>query len=475
MRLLGTESYGLVAFFTLLQTWFQLLDMGFTATIAREAARYLGGGSDSRHLRQLLRSLEAIFWAVGLVAALALACASPTIATQWLSARFLPTDVVVASLAIMAFAISLRWISGLYRGAIAGLERQVWLSVFNVAAVSLRFIGVIPVLVHVDSGVIAFFVWQAAVSCLELVVLVAFTYSRIPRPEGGQVGWSWAPLRSVFGFSAIAAFTSGVGVLVGNVDKLILSRTMMLEQYGYFTAAALVASSISLAAAPVATALMPRLTRLSEQKDQDGFFLLYRQATQAIVALAGTGAVVLGVFAEQVLWVWTGNAEFAQGFFMVLVLYAAGNAFLAVTAFQYYLQFARGDIRMHLWGNIGFLLVLVPAIILATLRYGPLGAGIVWVAINALFFLVWVPVVHRRFLPGRHVGWLRRDVLNVLVVPVVAIPLLMLVPNSFQGRWFGGGIIALVGVCLGGLALMRCDLLRPEIRRLLLRLTPGLR
>jgi hypothetical protein len=146
-----------------------------------------------------------------------------------------------------------------------------------------------------------------------------------------------------------------------------------------------------------------------------------------------------------------------------------------VTAFQYYLQFARGDIRMHLWGNIGFLLVLVPAIIVATVRYGALGAGIVWATINALFFLAWVPVVHRRFLPGRHGAWLMHDVLKVLIVPVAAIPLLMIVPDDLHGRWRGGGVIALVGVCLAGVTLMRCDLLRPQIQRVLMRVTPGLR
>jgi O-antigen/teichoic acid export membrane protein len=475
MRLLGAESYGLVAFFALLQTWFQMFDMGFTATISRETARYLGGGSDARHLRQLLRSLEGVFWSVGIVVALVLAIEAPRVATNWLSARELPTRVVVTSIAVMALAVSLRWISGLYRGAIAGLERQVWLSAFNIAVVSLRFIGVIPVLMFVDRGAIAFFVWQATVSCVELAILIGFTYSQIPLPGGGRVGWSWAPLRSVFGFSATVAFTSAVGVIIGQVDKLVLSKLMPLEKYGYFTAAVLAASAISLAAAPVAIALMPRLTQLSERNDEQGFVQLYRQATQTVVAVTSAGAVVLGVLAKQVLWVWTGDLKFAQGYFMVLALYGVGNAFLAVAGFPYFLQFARGDMRMHLWGSIGFLVVLVPVIVVVTLRYGAVGAATAWATMNAMFFLAWVPVVHSRFLPGRHGAWLMHDVLKILIVPLAAIPLLMRVPEDLHGRWLAGGGIVLMGIGLLGLTLAGCDLLRPLMKREFIRLTNRLR
>lgn len=42
--LLGSEPYGLVGFFAMIQAWFMLLDLGLTPTLAREAARYRGGG-----------------------------------------------------------------------------------------------------------------------------------------------------------------------------------------------------------------------------------------------------------------------------------------------------------------------------------------------------------------------------------------------------------------------------------------------
>ena len=47
VRYMGVEAYGLVGFFTMLQGWFMLLDMGLTPTLGREAARFKGGAIDA--------------------------------------------------------------------------------------------------------------------------------------------------------------------------------------------------------------------------------------------------------------------------------------------------------------------------------------------------------------------------------------------------------------------------------------------
>ncbi|NTW89015.1 MAG: oligosaccharide flippase family protein, partial [Desulfobulbaceae bacterium] len=72
IRYMGTEAYGLVGFFAMLQAWFQLLDMGLAPTMARETARFQGGATDALSLRRLLRVLEGIFFGVAIVGATAM-------------------------------------------------------------------------------------------------------------------------------------------------------------------------------------------------------------------------------------------------------------------------------------------------------------------------------------------------------------------------------------------------------------------
>ena len=161
---------------------------------------------------------------------------------------------------------------------------------------------------------------------------------------------------------------------------------------------------------PISSALMPRMTRLHAQGEQAQLIALYRQATQLVTVLAMPVALVLIFFAPQVLWAWTGNAALVHNAAPVLRLYAIGYAFLVVGAFPYYLQYAMGNLRLHLWGNAFLLVLLIPSVVWAAQHYGMVGAGWAWLVANAAYFVIWVPVVHRRFAPGVHVGWLVRDV-----------------------------------------------------------------
>lgn len=424
LKYMGAEAYGLVGFFTMLQAWFNLLDMGLTPTVARETARFRGGATDALSYHRLLRALQLIFFAVALLGGGAMFAFSGLIAGGWLKVQTLPLAQVQLALQLMAVGVALRWMSGLYRGCISGSERLVWLGGFNAFVATLRFVGVLPVLIWVGHSPTVFFSYQMLVAVVELVGLAAKAFCLFPVvPAGLNVGWSQAslltPIRPVLKFSLTIAFTSSVWVLVTQTDKLVLSKLLPLAEYGYFTLAVLAASGVMMISGPISGALLPRMAKLQAEGDEAGLISLYRNATQMVAVIAIPACLVLAFFAEQVLWVWTGDTHAAAQAAPVLRLYALGNGFLALAAFPYYLQFAKGDLKLHLIGNVAFMLLLIPSLVWATWQYGAIGAGYAWLASNALLFLAWVPLVHKRFIKGIHVQWLLRDVGEIVLFSVV--------------------------------------------------------
>ncbi|MBC7604848.1 MAG: oligosaccharide flippase family protein [Ramlibacter sp.] len=475
LRLMGAEAYGLVGFFTLLQAWSLVLDLGMSGTVSREAARHAAGTLEAAALRHLLRSLEWLFWPAGLAMAVLTGLAAPAIAGRWLQIQSLHLPEVELAVALMGLAIGIRWASGLYRGVITGLERQVWLNGFNSLFVSLRFLGVLPVMAIFGATPVPFFAFQALVSTLEFWVLASRTYKWVPLPPGVRAHGSWAALQPVLEFSGGIAVATIVWVFVTQADKLIISNLLPLAEYGFFTAAVMAASAITMFSGAVTQALLPRLTRLAQQQDPAAFIALYRHATELTAALAGPLTLALALFGEPMLWAWTGNRDFAARYAPVLTLYAIGNGFMALAAFPYYLQYARGNLRLHLWGTLGFALVLVPFITAASMRYGPLGAGWVWATSNALFFIFWSAYVHKRLQPGLHRSWLVRDVLRVLVLPcLLGVALAFAFPRD-AGRWWSATLVGVVALLmmLAGLALS--DLARPRLRAICTRLAPRMR
>ena len=260
---------------------------------------------------------------------------------------------------------------------------------------------------------------------VELAGLAAKACGLFPAvPMGQQLGWSptslFTPIKSVLKFSLTIAFTSSVWVMVTQIDKLVLSKLLPLADYGYFTLAVLAASGVMVISSPITSALMPRMARLQAEGDEAGLISLYRNATQMVAVIAIPACLVLALFAEQVLWVWTGDAHTAALAAPVLRLYALGNGFLAMAAFPYYLQFAKGDLKLHLIGNIIFVLLLVPLLVWATWQHGAIGAGYAWLGSNAVYFFSWVPLVHRRFSKGLHWKWLVQDLNQVLTPGLMA-------------------------------------------------------
>ena len=453
LQYMGAEVYGLVGFFTLLQAWFNLLDMGLTPTVARETARFKGGAIDALSYRRLLRALELVFLAIALVGGGAMFVGAGLIAQDWLRVDRLPLSQVELALELMAAGVALRWMAGLYRGCISGAEQLAWLGGFNAAMATLRFVGVLPVLVWVGSSAAVFFSFQVLVALLEFAFLVLKARTLLPvLVPGVALGWSpavlFTPIRGVIKFSLSIAFTSSVWVLVTQTDKLVLSRLLPLADYGYFTLAVLAASGVMILSGPISGALLPRMARLQAEGDEAGLIGLYRNATQMVAVIAVPACLVLAFFAEQVLWLWTRDAQAAAQAAGVLRLYALGNGFLALGAFPYYLQFAKGDLKLHLTGSALFVLLLIPSLVWATWHHGVIGAGYAWLGANAAYFFCWTPLVHRRFAPGLHARWLSRDTGPIVLLALAAMALAYRLVQWPPGRVAALALLALVSVAV---------------------------
>jgi O-antigen/teichoic acid export membrane protein len=458
---MGAEAYGLVAFFAMLQAWFNLLDMGLTPTMARESARFNGGAITVLDYRRLARALEGVFAVVALLGGVLLFALAQPIAARWLNASKLPVGDITTALQLMALIVALRWMCGLYRGVITGAERLVWLSGFNGLIATGRFVLILPVLMFISASPLAFFSYQLGVAVLELIGLALMAYRLLPAISSGQrINWQWAPLRPVLKFSLSIALTSSVWVLVTQTDKLVLSKILPLADYGYFTVAVLVASGIMIMSGPISSALMPRMTRLQAEGQHQQLISVYRQATQLVTVVATPTALVLVLFAPQVLWAWTGDATLVDKAAPVLRLYALGYGFLVVGAFPYYLQYAKGNLRLHLIGSALFVLLLIPSVIWAATHYGMTGAGWAWLVSNGIYLLVWTPLVHRKFSPGLHAGWLLVDIVRLVAMPLTAAALVAQFMSWSDGRI----VLALQLVATGMMLLLLAYLMTGRVQ-----------
>lgn len=427
---MGPESYGLIGFFTLLQNWLVLLDLGMSPTLSREISRFRAGVLSAGNLRYLFNTLRKGFIFIAVICSLAIFFLSNYLSLHWLKIEKLVHDEVVGCIILMGVIVALRWIIGIYKAAVNGFEKLIWLSSFNAIFSTFRFVIVFIFLYMFGGSPVTFFVYQLVVSAVELLIVAIYVSKLLPHVNS-QNKDELKPLKSLVGFSLTIAFTGAVWIVVTQLDKLILSKLLALSEYGYYTLAIQLAGGIQLIGGPISAAILPRMAHLEAEGKHDELIRLYRNATQLIVIVSGVSAMVLVFFSQQVLYSWTGDVVMVEKVSPYLQLYAIGNFLLSVAAFPYYLQYAKGNLRFHLRGNIGFLVFLVPLLFVAVNLFGGIGAGYVWIIVNGLYLFLWVPFIHNFFDKKLNKEWYFKDILKIIIpVSAMAYLLLFLTPES---------------------------------------------
>ncbi|WP_126455398.1 oligosaccharide flippase family protein [Sulfuriflexus mobilis] len=461
---LGVEAWGLVGFMTMLQAWLTLLDMGLTPTLSREMARFQAGAHSAQTIRDLLRSLEVIYGCVAVAVVGIVWFIAPWVATHWLNVVNLSAATVAQAIGMIGLVLAARMAEQVYRGAIQGLQHQVWLNGAQGVLATLRWGGVVGVLAWVDTSIEAFFLWQGLVSLLTVIILSRKTYHLLP-PGERPARFELAAIVRIRRFAGGMAATTLLALLLTQVDKLLLSKLVSLEEFGYYILAASVAGALAFLVAPIATAVSPRLTELVAKSEQQVLIDTYHRATQWLAAVLIPAALVIAAFAEPLLYAWTGNVSLAQQAGPLLILLALGtlcNGFMHV---PYMMQLAHGWTGFAVRVNIVAVCFIVPAILWAVPRFGAIGAAWAWFALNAGYVFIGVHFMHRRLLPDEKWRWYWGAVIKPLsigTITVLALRYWIVLPS---GRVPMVATMTGIGILVMGVVLWTVPASREFLRR----------
>ncbi len=416
LRLMGIEAYGLVGVFAILQAALNLLDMGLSPTINREMARYLTRPEKSQEARDLVRTLEVGYWGVAVLIGGAVITLAPLVARHWVQADQLSPETVQQAVTIMGVVAACQWPLSFYTGGMQGLHKQVLLNGINAGMATMRFGGAAVVLWLVSPTITAFFVWQIFTSAVH-TSLVTFVFWRClpaaPRPPRIQATLLRMIGRFAGGMSAITVTT----FILTQLDKIILSKLLPLEKFGYYALASVVTGGLTMLINPIFTAFFPTFSSLVAKGDDATLQQLYHRGCQLISVTILPAAVVIAFFSHEILLLWTGNSATADNTYLIVSLLITGTALNGLTYLPHGLQLAHGWTTLAFYTNAVAILILAPLLIVLVPRYGAVGAAGVWVALNSGYVLIQIQLMHRRLLRGEQWRWYLDD----LGLPLVAV------------------------------------------------------
>ena len=464
----GVGAYGLVGFYAALLAVLAVLDLGFPPMITRSMARLLGTIEKGNQGANVLRTFEILFAASGCLLGAMIAALSPWLARHWLKSSVLTMTEIGTALSLMGLLFAFRWMLAPYVATLQGLQRQVTLSAANAGIYTLTSLSAVASLWVIRPSISVFFATVAAGTFLQVLVLRWLAWRSLPGTRAGA-RFRYDVVRDGWSFSKDVLAISITAVLLTQLDKVVLTKLVPLEEYGLYAMAQTLAMGLYIVITPIFNAVYPRLCELATGNAPAlrGFFASAGRLMSAIVVPT---AVFMILFAFEIVSVWTRSEQFAPEVAPLFMLLVLGTAFNGLMNPSYGLQLALGHTRIGLAINLGLCLVLIPSIFYLTLHYGVIGGATVSPILNGLYLIVGLPITYRMCLGSSEWPAFYRDMAYRVAPSVCLLAALRLsVPLSADPYELGLELLAIVVIAIALAVALTLALHPKELQEL----TPG--
>ena len=299
------------------------------------------------------------------------------------------------------------------------------MNVVSVVMATVRSVGAVAILFWVEASLRAFFVWQMAVSVLTLLVYWRIAYRVLPTPLI-RPRFSMVTLRHSWNFAGGMLMITLLALLLTQVDKVLLSTLISLEDFGRYTLASVAAGAIFTLISPISTTFLPRLTQLHAAGQEREFTATFHRGAQLVAVVGGSAAAIVIIHAETILRIWLHDNELAGQTSTLLALLLVGNLMNGLCHMPYQAQLAHGITSFALKVNALAAAILVPLIFIIVPVYGVIGAALIWAGLNLGNLLIITFFVFRFMMLSERSAWIVGDVLTPLIPSVVVAAI---------GRW----------------------------------------
>ena len=394
VRGLGDSGYGLFIVVTAIVGYFALIDINATAGSVKFIAEY-AAKNDKRGVDQTFSFGLLVYIVIGLSGALAIFISAPALVRRVFEIPAPLVDVGEYSLRIAAFGFLFSQLQVYFQSVPQSLLR------YEVTSQIETVFGTIVPVVTVGilaagfglPEVILFRVVASTVNCVILWIIIHrfLPDLRLVWPERDIV-------RGVVEFSAFSFLSRIAALAYAHGDKLIIGAFIGMKELAYYAVAATVANRVLGFTFRLSSVLFPAASALAATGETERLRALYIKANRYLAFINGSVLILVGVFAEPILYYWM-NPEFARYGALILAVVAVGQFVDSLTNIPSLVNDGLGHPRVS--GSFAFARACIGLIaVYALVRIqGIEGAAWAHLASSVLMTTLFVVFVHGRTVP----------------------------------------------------------------------------
>jgi O-antigen/teichoic acid export membrane protein len=446
---LGVERYGIFVLVVTLTGMLTSFDGGVTGAAARYFAVY-AGTDDRRSTTSLLVTFCVLLTGVGIVSSIVAWFLSPVV-VGFLHMSPLWRPQAIFLFRTLGILVTTLFIHTLFQQVLNARQRWAWSTFASLATYLLYVVGFV-VVIETGRGLrgVAFIFVGQQVLASALIIPVALRY--LDRRAIGLVPWS--KLRSIMSFSGKLQVSGVAGLVISEVDSLVIGGALSVRALGIYSPGANFANQLSSVATNALGPAAVHLANVFGRTGEEGTFREFKRVQRMwVVAVTGWTLVAMAAAYFGIL-AWLGPRFTLAGWIAVVLL--AGAAVPLVTALigSYLTAIGKAG-ALARYGVVSMVVniaLTVPLVLLGSL--GVVTATAIGQLVAGVYVLHDVRRTVRRDLPNplRYVPLLRGLAAAALTLglEVVIRPFL---PTGALGL-LGAGVPALVGLATFGVLML---------------------
>lgn len=435
---LGAEAYGLIAVFASVQTILAILDGGLSTTLNREFARLNNIEGSAQVMRNTLKSIEFVYFLLSLLITLIALFLSPYIAAHWIKPKSLSISIITDSFLILSISLFFQFPQGLYSGGFMGIQKQIHLNILRVVFATIKNLGGVLLVIFYTKNIVYFFLWMLIVSIIQLVTYRFSLYRLLNNINNVRAIIDIKILKNLKNFTLGLTTITITSILFSQFDKVLLSKILTLDQFGYYSISTTIGLIIFQIIGPVSQTYFPKYSELIALNEDRKLKYYFHQGAQLMTILVLPASLILFFFSRELIWIWSLNKVLVENTWIVVSIFSLGSAFNGLINIHYQLFLSYGWVKAPVYQNIIFLIFSIPLVLILTYYFGAKGAAFSWLATNFLSFIISPLVFHKKYLCDEYFNWLFKDTLKPMIILVLQILLFKYISTNFfiiENRW----------------------------------------
>lgn len=450
IKILGETSYGLVSVFATLQSTLNLLGMGLSNTLRREFAVGDGSISNSSRKMQLLKSVEFLFWLIGLFIILLCSLGSGVISTKWLNIENLDSAIVSRVLSLMGISIALQLIANLYLGCLFGLEHQVLANTYCVIWSMLKSIGSLLIILLIKPDLILFYSWHIFTDLIYVLVLRLTIKFKCPCNQKWTIS-CMKNLATIWKYTFGILIISCIALVNRQLDKIVISKFLSLTDLGAYNVATTLGSLTAIIPSAFYISVFPRFTNLSTIGEEEQLVNSFLKVNRLVNLILTSMAAYIAIFAPQLILLWTKSEVYVERLGVVGCLVVMAVAVIEFQEIPYALALAKGNTKINILVGVIFLPIVCVSTYFSISKFGLLGAGVVYVVMMVGQTLMYQILVCKKYMPNNIYRVILQDTAFPLLFSMVTAISVHLIINKIGLDYIFSSILA---VLFGGVNLV---------------------